>query len=143
MTHEDREHGRNQGDVETRSEYNKVLKAVLRIARLWQLSDDELATLLAGLSAARVRRWRDRLDASKALLDADVTPDMIYRMSCLLGIYKNLQILLPNPLQADGWVRRANNAPGFGGRSALEVMLRGRVDDLIFVRRYLDSECQN
>ena len=32
--------------------------------------------------------------------------DTLERMSYILGIYKALQILLPNGQSADGWVRR-------------------------------------
>jgi hypothetical protein len=58
----------------------------------------------------------------------------------LLGIYKALQILLPDPQAADAWVRQPNQAPFFGGRSALERMLSGHVADLFVVRRYLDAQ---
>jgi hypothetical protein len=41
---------------------------------------------------------------------------------------------------ADAWVRQPNAAAPFGGRSALERMLSGRVADLYVVREYLDAE---
>jgi len=37
-------------------------------------------------------------------------------------------------------VRKPNNEPLFGGRSALERMLSGQVADLYVVRQYLDAE---
>jgi hypothetical protein len=58
----------------------------------------------------------------------------------VFGIYKALQILLPDAAAADAWVRKANDAQGFGGRSALAKMLSGNVADLYEVRRYLDAE---
>ncbi len=66
--------------------------------------------------------------------------DTLERLSYILGIYKALQILLPNPRAADEWVRKINQAPQFGGRSALERMLSGQVADLYIVRQYLDAE---
>jgi hypothetical protein len=66
--------------------------------------------------------------------------DVLERLSYVFGIYKALQILLPDPAAADAWVRKPNEAPGFGGRSALEKMLSGNVADLYEVRRYLDAE---
>ena len=57
-----------------------------------------------------------------------------------MGIYKALRILLPTQEMADGWVKKANTAPGFGGKSALERMLAGRVIDLADVRRYVDAQ---
>jgi hypothetical protein len=58
----------------------------------------------------------------------------------VLGIYKALQLLLPDPARADEWVRRPNDAVPFGGRSALERMLAGQVVDLWVVRQYLDAQ---
>ena len=48
--------------------------------------------------------------------------------------------LLPDNRAADEWVRRANEAPLFGGRSALDRMLSGNVADLYTVRQYLDAQ---
>lgn len=118
-----------------------AVKAVLRMSRRWQLSDDELATLLGGLPVARVQHWRDQLAASEAV-DAELTPDQIYRVRYLLGIDKTLHRLFSDEAQADCWIKRPHTAPGFEGRTALEVMKRGYIEDLCFVRRYLDDVCQ-
>ena len=66
--------------------------------------------------------------------------DTLERLSYLLGIYKSLQILLPETQAADAWIRQPNKAPLFGGRSALERMLSGQVADLYVVRQYLDAQ---
>ncbi len=66
--------------------------------------------------------------------------DTLERLSYLLGIYKALQLLLPDTQAADEWIRRPNDAPLFGGRSALERMLSGNVADLFIVRQYLDAQ---
>lgn len=66
--------------------------------------------------------------------------DTIERISYIIGIYKALQILLPDGKMADEWVRRPNDAPLFSGRSALDRMLSGQVADLFLVRQYLDAE---
>ena len=66
--------------------------------------------------------------------------DTLERISYVLGIYRALQILLPDPERADVWVRRPNDAPLFGGASALDRMLGGQVADLFVVRQYLDAE---
>jgi len=71
---------------------------------------------------------------------AELTRDTLERLSCILGIYKALQILLPDPGAADTWVKRPNNAPLFGGRSALARMPGGNVADLLAVRQYLDAQ---
>jgi hypothetical protein len=66
--------------------------------------------------------------------------DTLERLSYLLGIYKALQLLLPNARAADDWIRRPNDAPLFGGKSALDRMLSGNVADLFLVRQYLDAQ---
>ena len=66
--------------------------------------------------------------------------DTLERISYILGIYKALQILLPDLRAADEWVKRPNAATPFGGRSALDRMLSGQVADLFIVRQYLDAQ---
>jgi len=46
----------------------------------------------------------------------------------------------PVAARADGWIRKANAAPLFGGHPALERMLGGQVADLYVVRQYLDAQ---
>jgi hypothetical protein len=109
------------------------LRAFFRIAQAWGLSVEEQITLLGGPARSTYFKWKRD--------GASVLPrDVLERLSYLLGIYKALQILLPEEVAADAWVRRPNAAPLFGGRSALERMLSGNVADLYLVRQYLDAE---
>jgi len=109
------------------------LRAFARIAEAWGLSVDEQLRLLGQPPRSTFFAWR------KAPDKASLSRDTLERLSNLLGIYKSLQILLPDAAAADAWVRQPNSAPAFGGRSALERMLAGNVGDLNFVRRYLDG----
>lgn len=109
------------------------LRAFLRIADAWGLSVEQQIVLLGQPPRSTFFSWQR--DPDKARLSRDV----LERLSNILGIYKSLQILLPEPAAADGWVRQPNAAPPFGGRSALDRMLAGNVADLNFVRRYLDG----
>lgn len=109
------------------------LRAFERIASAWGLTVDEQLRLLGQPPRSTFFAWRKQPD--KAVLPRDV----LERLSNLLGVYKSLQILLPDPAAADAWVRQPNSAPPFGGRSALDRMLAGNVSDLNFVRRYLDG----
>lgn len=110
-----------------------ALRTFFRIAERWGLSVDEQKTLLGVASSSTFYKWKR---------DPQVTlpPDTLERISYILGIYKALQILLPDEQAADAWVRRPNHAPPFGGRSALERMLSGHVSDLYVVRQYLDAQ---
>jgi Protein of unknown function (DUF2384) len=109
------------------------LRAFENIADAWGLTVAEQLKLLGIASRSTFFKWR-RERAPR------LPQDTLERLSYLLGIYKALQILLPDPRAADDWVRKPNNAPPFGGRSALERMLSGQVADLYVVRQYLDAE---
>jgi len=109
------------------------LRTFFRIAELWALSVDEQVTLLGRPSRSTYFKWKK--DGAESL-----PRDVLERISYVLGIYKDLQLLLPDEAAADTWVRRPNEAQPFGGRSALERMLSGNVSDLYEVRRYLDGE---
>jgi hypothetical protein len=109
------------------------LRAFARIAERWGLTVDEQLRLLGEPARSTYFAWRKHPD--KAALPRDT----LERLSNILGIYKSLQILLPDPRAADAWVRKPNDAPLFAGRSALERMLAGNVSDLNLVRRYLDA----
>jgi hypothetical protein len=109
------------------------LRAFFRIAEAWGLGIEEQVTLLGSPGRSTYFKWKK--DGATSL-----PRDVLERISYILGIYKALQILLPDPTAADGWVRRPNTAPLFGGRSALERMLSGNVADLYLVRQYLDAE---
>jgi hypothetical protein len=107
--------------------------AFLRIAALWGLSVEQQLVLLGRPPRSTYYHWKGQ--------DALSLPaDTLERISYLLGIYRALQILLPEPERADAWVRRPNDAPLFGGGSALDRMLGGHVADLFVVRQYLDAE---
>ncbi|MCJ7452188.1 MAG: MbcA/ParS/Xre antitoxin family protein [Steroidobacteraceae bacterium] len=107
-----------------------ALKAFFNLAAEWGLTADEQGVLLGHPSRRTFYRWRK---GQVAALPADT----LERISVLLGIYKALAILLPIKERAASWVKRDNIA--FGGRSALDVMRQGRVDDLYQVRRHLDA----
>jgi hypothetical protein len=109
------------------------LRAFARIAEAWGLSVDEQLNLLGQPPRSTFFAWRKHPEK------ASLSRDTLERLSNLLGIYKSLQILLPDAAAADAWVRQPNSAAPFGGGSALQRMLAGNVSDLNLVRRYLDA----
>lgn len=110
-----------------------ALRAFANIAEAWGLNVAEQLKLLGIASRSTFFKWRREREPR-------LPQDTLERLSYLLGIYKSLQILLPDPRAADEWVRKPNNVPPFGGLSALERMLSGQVADLYVVRQYLDAE---
>ena len=109
------------------------LRAFERIAQAWGLTVEEQLQLMGQPPRSTFFAWRKAPDRAK------LSRDTLERLSNLLGIYKSLQILLPDASAADGWVRQPNRAPLFGGQTALHRMLGGNVADLNLVRRYLDG----
>jgi hypothetical protein len=109
-----------------------ALRTFFRIADEWKLSSDEARTLLGGPPRSTFFLW-------KKTGHGQLGRDTLERVSYILGIYKALQILLPDAAAADAWVRKPNAAPVFGGKPALERMLSGNVADLYVVRQYLDA----
>ncbi len=109
------------------------LRAFERIAEAWGLTVEQQLMLLGQPARSTFFQWRKQPEK------AQLPRDTLERLSNLLGIYKSLQILLPDAAAADAWVRQPNSAAPFGGRSALDRMLAGNVSDLNLVRRYLDG----
>ena len=109
------------------------LRAFFNIARDWGLTTDEQMVLLGAPGRSTFFKWKAAPEA------ADLKRDTLERLSYILGIYKALQILLPDTAAADAWVKKPNAAPLFGGKSALDRMLGGNVADLLAVRQYLDA----
>jgi hypothetical protein len=109
------------------------LRAFGRIAEAWGLTVEEQLLLLGQPPRSTYFAWRKQPEK------ATVPRDTLERLSNILGIYKSLQILLPDAAAADAWVRQPNSATPFGGGTALARMLAGNVSDLNLVRRYLDG----
>ena len=110
-----------------------ALRAFFNIASAWDLDTRQQRTLLGNPPSSTFFKWKRDMSGS-------VSRDVLERISYVLGIYKALQILLPDTERADAWISRPNAAPLFGGRSALDRMLGGNVGDLYAVRQYLDAQ---
>lgn len=115
----------------SRSQSEVAKRAFVRLMDLWGVSSADAARLLGQSSPRTVQRWKAEQWGSPLGIDA------LERVSNLLGIHKALGILFEDKCRRDAWVRRPNAA--FGGATALEVMLGGRLTDLMRVRRYLDA----
>lgn len=110
-----------------------ALRSFFRLAEHWGLRIAEQRKLLGDPPESTFYKWKREQAGG-------LGRDTLERISYLLGIWKALQILFPDPAQADAWLRKPNTAPLFGGHSALERMLSGNVADLFVVRQYLDAQ---
>ena len=110
-----------------------ALRSYFRLTARWGLSSKQERILLGPPSRSTFYRWkRNRLGRLRK--------DTLERISYVLGIYRALHVLYSRDAQANGWLKRPNTAPLFGGRCALDRMLGGNVGDLYRVRQYLDSQ---
>lgn len=109
------------------------LRAFFAIADHWKLDNEERRILLGSVAESTFYKYASTPESAR------LSRDTLERISHLIGIFKSLNVLLPRPEQADAWVKRANEAALFKGRSALEFMLSGRFEDLIAVRHYVDT----
>ncbi len=110
-----------------------ALDAFFRIGAQWGLKNEEARVLLGRPSRSTYWRWKK--DHKGA-----IGTSSLKRISYILGIYKALQMHFTSKEQADGWIHRPNSAALFAGRSALERMMEGRINDLRVVREYLENE---
>ena len=123
----------NEVDVASPAAGAAALRTFFRIAGSWNIGPGVQMALLGLRSRATFNRWKQGEGVA-------LSPDTVERLSYVFGIYKALQVLLPDPKAADGWIHKPNDAPLFGGRPALERLAAGKVADLYQVRQYLDAQ---
>jgi len=109
-----------------------AVRAFLNVAEAWNLSNEARRALLGWPAESTFFKY-------KAGEIGTLSFDMLMRISLVLGIYKDLHILYPEPDLADRWVSLPNNNALFGGRPALSLMTEGGMDGLYQVRRLLDG----
>lgn len=115
----------------TDAEAEALARTTVNLFRMWGLSDAEARTLLGDMAQRTWARWKD---GNIGRIDRDLRA----RMAILMGIHKGLRYLFTDASRGYAWVRKPNAT--FGGQSALDIMMRGDITDLIDVRDYLDAE---
>ena len=117
-------------DPITDEEAAAMFRAVVKLFRLWGVTDNQAAALL-DLPKRTFARWKAG-DLGRIGRDGKA------RLSNLMGIHKALRLIFHEAPRGYAWIKAPNEA--FGGRSVLDVMLGGELTDLMRVRRYLDAE---
>lgn len=120
-------------DPKTRARLSPTaVRLFLRLCGLWRLTVDQRRVLLGDISRPTYHNWQ----AGKV---GTLTRDQLERISLLLGIHKGLKLLFADEASATRWFTSPNRDLPFGGQSPLERTLRGSIDDLYAVRRYIDA----
>ena len=108
-----------------------ALRAFFNLAEAWKLTVGEQRSLLGWPAPSTFHKYKSGDHGTLSF-------DQLTRLSLVLGIYKALHILYPDPALADRWVKLPNANPLFGGEPALTLMTSG-IDGLYAVRRLLDG----
>lgn len=111
-----------------------LLGAVFNIFEAWEIPNREQQVLLGVSNEGTFYNWKKKPES------ATISNDLLERTSYILGIWKALQILIPENRVSDSWVKSPNSSPAFNGQSPMGRMLGGQVVDLAHVRQYLDAE---
>ena len=120
-------------DPRTRAQLSApAVRLFLKLCDQWRLSVDQRRALLGDISRPTYHNWQGGKVGT-------LTRDQIERISLLLGIHKGLKLLFADEGSAMRWFTSANRDLPFGGQSPLERILRGSIEDLYAVRRYIDA----
>jgi len=100
------------------------------MAQRWGLSIEQQIILLGSPGRSTFFKWKKE--------GGSLPRDTGERLSHLLAIWKALRILFTDDQRGEEWMLRSNEY--FDGKSALEIMLRGGMADILAVRQYLDAQ---
>lgn len=124
-------------DTEARSRASGPgLRAFNAIAELYSIPPHDRITLLGEPSSSTYYEWM-----RKARKDEPLTLplDTLTRISGILGVHKALGVLFPIESEAMTWLKGPHRGEVFGGQAPLEVMIEGRLNGILTVRRYLGA----
>ena len=110
-----------------------ALQMFFNISCLWGLNESQEMILLGNPDERRFVAWKHKNS------EVNFDEEELLRVSYVMGIYKSLNELLPTKEAANGWIHKKNTAASFGGKSALEKIMKGGMNDLAELHDYLKS----
>ena len=108
----------------------------MRVADLWGLDEQRRRLVLGRPDNSTYRAW---LEIAHEHGDLELPVDVLMRISAVLGTHGALGILHAAEQDGVAWLRDANGAAPFDGRTPLDLMLGGTPEGLLTVRRFLDA----
>ena len=109
-----------------------AVRLFMRLSNQWRLAVDQRRVLLGDISRPTYHNWQGGKVGT-------LTRDQLERISLVLGIHKGLKLLFADEASATRWFTSPNTDLPFGGDFPLGRALRGSIDDLYSVRRYIDA----
>lgn len=110
-----------------------LIPSLFRLFEEWGLTGQQQMVLLGLQNEKTLYNWKRQPEKAK------LGRDTVERASYLLGIYKALDLLLPEPGLAKQWLHTANDHPLFNHTPPIQRLLAGHVVDLYVVRAHLDE----
>ena len=114
----------------TDAEAEAGARFAVKVFELWDLNDTDSCILLGGLGIRTYARWK------KGLI-GPMDMDRKMRLSILAGIHKGLKYLFTEKQRGYDWIKKPN--AHFGDARPLDILLNGRMTDLMAIRDYLDA----
>jgi hypothetical protein len=109
-----------------------AVRLFMGLSDQWRLAVDQRRALLGDISRPTYHNWQGGKVGT-------LSRDQLERISLVLGIHKGLKLLFADEASAARWFTSPNKDLPFGGDSPLGRALRGSIDDLYSVRRYIDA----
>jgi hypothetical protein len=109
------------------------LRTFFRIAEAWSLDEQEQMHVLGTSGLTNLRAWRQGGLSG-------FNEETLERISLVFGIFKAINMLLPDATCADAWMRAPNKAPLLHGQTAVAFIVGGDLERLRALRAYLDAE---
>ena len=109
-----------------------AIKAFLKIAVKWGLSESQARGLLGGIASSTFHAWKSQPKKQK------LTQDTLLRISIVIGIYKALDIYFGDEW-SDRWITLGNRGSMFAGSAPIDYMIRQGQPGMLQVRRMLDA----
>ena len=121
---------------ECRNLAGPALRTFANIAVEWGLSKKQCLAVLGQPARATYYNWLRKAQQGETV---EVPLDTLLRISAVLGIYKDLQILFASVADQKAWLHAENDGLVFGRQAPVEFVTSGTQDSLMLVRRYLDA----
>lgn len=117
----------------SKNDKTTALKVVLNIFEKWSCSEKEQMVLLGSISRSTLQKWK------KNPHDAQIGIDLLDRISYLLNIHQALGIIFSNKKNVYTFMHMKNHNPPFNGKTPMEFLSEGHMNDLIKVHKHIDS----
>ncbi len=108
--------------------------AYVSLARLWRLEEEE-ASVLLGIPVDVYLRWCEESDIE------DIDVELIEKISCLLGIYRNLYDLFSGNIESvETWLTKPNAGDLFAGSTPFSILANKKPAVFHLVRQRLSAD---